>query len=94
MQLSARLTALPGVSQASAVMASESNLALLREAGLLASSVILARRVLDSGLLPVINTGIVHRQAGIAQIGAGITHARLACFTQAVAALAATLPDK
>ncbi len=37
MHLSARLSALPGVSQASAVMASERNLALLREAGLLAS---------------------------------------------------------
>ncbi len=53
-----------------------------------------ARRVLDSGLLPVINTGIAHRQAGIGQIGAGITHAPLACFTQAVTALAATLPDE
>lgn len=35
MQLSARLTALPGITKASLVMASESNLALLREAGLL-----------------------------------------------------------
>src|SRR5438552_10060191 len=35
MQLSARLAKLPGLSQASAIMASESNLALLREAGLL-----------------------------------------------------------
>jgi len=39
MQLSAHLSGLPGVSQASAVMASESNLALLREAGLLGSDV-------------------------------------------------------
>ncbi|MGH7121423.1 MAG: DUF1116 domain-containing protein [Acetobacteraceae bacterium] len=52
-----------------------------------------ARRVLDSGLMPVINTGIAHRKAGIGQIGAGITHAPLACFTQAVTALAGTLPD-
>ena len=35
MQLSARLAKMPGVTQASAVMASENNLALLREAGLL-----------------------------------------------------------
>lgn len=39
MQLSARLLALPGVRQASAVMASPANLALLREAGLLADDV-------------------------------------------------------
>ena len=35
MQLSSRLTELPGVVQASAVMATDSNLALLKEAGLL-----------------------------------------------------------
>ena len=39
MQLSSRLSALPGVRQATAIMASANNLALLREAGLLASDV-------------------------------------------------------
>ena len=39
MQLSARLSELPGVRQVSAVMASANNLALLREAGLLAGDV-------------------------------------------------------
>jgi hypothetical protein len=48
-----------------------------------------ARRVLDTGILPVINTGIAHREAGVGQIGAGITHAPLDCFTQAIKALAA-----
>jgi hypothetical protein len=48
-----------------------------------------ARRVLDSGVLPVINSGIAHRVAGIGQIGAGVTHAPLACFAGAVQALAA-----
>ena len=52
-----------------------------------------ARRVADTRLLPVINTGIAHRKAGIGQIGAGITHAPLDCFTQAVTALAASVPD-
>lgn len=51
-----------------------------------------ARRVLDTGILPVINTGIAHRDAGVGQIGAGITHAPLACFTEAILALAAKLP--
>ncbi len=47
-----------------------------------------ARKILDTGILPVINTGIAHKLAGIGQIGAGITHAPLACFAQAVTALA------
>ena len=46
------------------------------------------RRVVDTGLLPVINTGIAHKEPGVGQIGAGVTRAPLACFTQAVAALA------
>jgi len=52
-----------------------------------------ARKVVDTGILPVINTGIAHREAGIGQIGAGITHAPLDCFTQAVTALAASLRE-
>ena len=50
-----------------------------------------ARKVVDTGLLPVINTGIAHRQAGIGQIGAGITRAPLGCFASAVTALAEDL---
>ena len=50
-----------------------------------------ARRVLDTGILPVINTGIAHKQAGVGQIGAGVTAAPLACFTQAVRALDSAL---
>ncbi len=46
-----------------------------------------ARKVLDTGVLPIINTGIAHKDAGIGQIGAGITSAPLECFTQAVSAL-------
>ena len=47
-----------------------------------------ACRVVDTGIEPVINTGVAHREAGIGQIGAGVTRAPLACFTQAIAALA------
>jgi hypothetical protein len=46
-----------------------------------------ARRVVDTGILPVINTGIAHKEPGIGQIGAGVTRAPLACFTQAISAL-------
>ncbi len=47
--------------------------------------------VADSGVLPIINTGIAHSKAGIGQIGAGITTAPMQCFNDAIAALAATL---
>jgi len=46
-----------------------------------------ARRVVDSGVAPVINTGIAHKDAGIGQIGAGIARAPLACFSAALAEL-------
>jgi len=52
-----------------------------------------ARKVADTGIAPVINTGIAHREAGVGQIGAGITRAPLACFAQAVTALAATVAE-
>lgn len=50
-----------------------------------------ARRVVDSGIAPVINTGIAHRQAGVGQIGAGIARAPLACFASAITALGSAL---
>ena len=48
-----------------------------------------ARYVVDTGILPVINTGIAHREAGVGQIGAGITSAPWLCFRDALAALVA-----
>ena len=51
------------------------------------------RKVIDTGIEPVINTGIAHRDAGIGQIGAGITHAPIGCFSQAVLALAEAFDD-
>jgi Protein of unknown function (DUF1116) len=50
-----------------------------------------ARAVVDCGVLPIINSGIAHRVAGIGQIGAGVTTAPMACFTAAVKALASEL---
>jgi hypothetical protein len=46
------------------------------------------RRVVESGVTPAINTGVAHRRAGVGQIGAGIARAPLACFEQALAAVA------
>jgi len=47
-----------------------------------------ARLVVETGVAPVINTGIAHREAGVGQIGAGIARAPLACFELAVRAVA------
>ncbi|MGA7812248.1 DUF1116 domain-containing protein [Caballeronia sp.] len=47
-----------------------------------------ARKVVDRSILPVINTGIAHKQAGVGQIGAGITTAPMAGFIEAIRALA------
>jgi hypothetical protein len=47
------------------------------------------RKVVETGLEPEIDTGISHKQAGIGQIGAGLTVAPMACFAQAVEAFAA-----
>lgn len=49
------------------------------------------RRVVDTGIRPVVTTGIAHKQAGIGQIGAGIVRVPMACFTQATRALADSL---
>jgi hypothetical protein len=46
------------------------------------------RRVVETGITPLINTGIAGRRAGVGQIGAGVVRAPLACFTAALEALA------
>jgi len=47
-----------------------------------------ARRVVETGICPVINTGIAHKQAGVGMVGAGISRAPLECFVKAVDAFA------
>ncbi len=42
------------------------------------------RKVLQTGIMPVINTAIAHREAGRGQIGAGMVHAPAASFEQAL----------
>jgi hypothetical protein len=47
------------------------------------------RRVVESGIAPIITTGIAHREPGVGQVGAGTVRAPLGCFELAVRALAA-----
>jgi hypothetical protein len=49
------------------------------------------RKVVSTGIQPVINTGIAHKRPGIGQVGAGVVRAPLDCFKQALVAFAATL---
>jgi hypothetical protein len=44
------------------------------------------RRVVETGVAPIINTGIAHREAGIGQVGAGILRAPMECFQDALIA--------
>jgi Protein of unknown function (DUF1116) len=52
------------------------------------------RLVMQTGILPQINTGIASRRAGIGQIGAGLVNPPRACFEQALSKLAHALPPK
>jgi hypothetical protein len=45
------------------------------------------RKVMASGILPFINTGIAHKEPGIGMVGAGLVRAPRACFEAAFEAL-------
>ncbi|HOZ57903.1 MAG TPA: DUF1116 domain-containing protein [Nakamurella multipartita] len=49
-------------------------------------------RVLRTGILPQINTGMAGREAGTGQVGAGLVTPPMDCFTAAVHGLAARVP--
>ena len=46
------------------------------------------RKVVETGITPIINTGIAHKKAGVGQVGAGTVRAPLACFEKALIAYA------
>ncbi len=45
-------------------------------------------KVIETGIRPIINTGIAHKDYGVGQVGAGIVHPPEDCFKQALAACA------
>jgi len=47
------------------------------------------RKVVETGILPQINTGIAHKDPGVGMVGAGILRAPEACFKEAYEALKA-----
>lgn len=50
-------------------------------------------KVIETGILPIINTGMAHKEAGIGQVGAGLVHPPLACFEKALKDLALQLKE-
>ena len=51
------------------------------------------RKVIETGTLPIINTGMAHKEAGVGQVGAGLVSPPMACFEKALFALAETLTE-
>lgn len=49
------------------------------------------RKVVETGITPLINTGIAHKEAGRGQVGAGTVRAPLGCFENALEAYAKAL---
>jgi hypothetical protein len=47
------------------------------------------RKVLQTGILPVITTAITHKEVGVGMIGAGITYPPMECFEKALLSFAA-----
>jgi hypothetical protein len=45
------------------------------------------RKVIETGILPRLNTGIAHKEPGIGMVGAGLLQAPMACFEKAFEAL-------
>jgi hypothetical protein len=52
------------------------------------SSGIDVRKVLETGILPIINTAIAHKEPGVGMIGCGITNPPVECFEKALLAFA------
>lgn len=42
------------------------------------------RLVVESGILPIINTGMAHKDPGVGQVGAGLVHPPFECFEKAL----------
>jgi hypothetical protein len=52
------------------------------------------RKVVQTGILPVVNSGMAHKQAGMGQIGAGIAYPPMACFEKAMEAIRVAMQTK
>jgi len=51
------------------------------------------RKVVDTGIVPIINTGIAHKDSGVGQIGAGISHVPQQVFLKALNRIGDLIPN-
>ena len=51
------------------------------------------RKVLETGVLPLIDTAIAHKESGIGMIGAGVVNPPMECFKKAALALAKRIKE-
>ncbi|MFZ5351238.1 MAG: DUF1116 domain-containing protein [Bacillota bacterium] len=49
------------------------------------------RKVIETGIMPIINTGIAHKEAGVGQVGAGLVNPPLKCYEDALEAFVAEM---
>lgn len=52
------------------------------------------RKVVETGILPAINTGIAHKEPGVGQVGAGLVKPPVNCFEDALVAFAEMMENK
>lgn len=52
------------------------------------------RKVVETGILPNINTGIAHKEPGVGQVGAGLVEPPMECFEEALQAFVEDLESK
>lgn len=52
------------------------------------------RKVVETGIRPVINTGIAHKDPGVGQVGAGIVHPPMKCYEDALEAFVQMLEEE
>ncbi|MCD6436012.1 MAG: DUF1116 domain-containing protein [Clostridiales bacterium] len=51
------------------------------------------QKVIETGMLPIINTGMAHKEAGVGQVGAGLVRPPMKCFEDALEAFVAKLEE-
>lgn len=52
------------------------------------------QKVIETGILPIINTGIAHKDAGVGQVGAGLVRPPMKCFEDALEAFVSKLEQE
>ena len=52
------------------------------------------QKVIETGILPIINTGIAHKNPGVGQVGAGLVRPPMKCFEDALEAYVTKLEEE